>query len=64
MYVLFYYCIVLDCPVDDTSCVPKDQSQIDTDQGLINGLFGTGAGKKGKTISVFINEKALDHTMS
>jgi len=32
-----------DCPVDDTSCVPKDQSQIDTDQGLINGLFGTGA---------------------
>jgi len=32
-----------DCAADDPSCVPKTQSQIDTEQGLINGLFGTGA---------------------
>jgi len=32
-----------DCAADDPSCVPKTQSQIDVAQGLINGLFGTGA---------------------
>lgn len=31
------------CAPDDVECVPATQSQIDTDQGLINGLFGTGA---------------------
>lgn len=32
-----------DCAADDPSCVPKTQSQIDIDEGLINGLFGVGA---------------------
>jgi hypothetical protein len=32
-----------DCPEGDEACVPASQSKIDTDQGLINGLFGAGA---------------------
>lgn len=32
-----------ECPEDDAGCVAKTQAQIDTDMGLINGLFGTGA---------------------
>jgi hypothetical protein len=40
LLLLYYF---KDCAADDPSCVPKTQSQIDTEQGLINGLFGTGA---------------------
>jgi hypothetical protein len=32
-----------ECPDDDTTCVPESESDISADQGLINGLFGTGA---------------------
>lgn len=32
-----------DCPENDVTCVPATQSEIDTDQGLVNGLFGAGA---------------------
>jgi len=32
-----------DCPEGSTDCVPASASQINTDQGLINGLFGAGA---------------------
>ncbi|KAG7344367.1 sugar transporter [Nitzschia inconspicua] len=32
-----------DCPEGDDTCVPATESQIDTDQGLVNGLFGAGA---------------------
>lgn len=31
------------CPAEELDCVAKTQSQIDADQGLINGLFGAGA---------------------
>mmetsp|Transcript_30025 Transcript_30025/g.72878 ORF Transcript_30025/g.72878 Transcript_30025/m.72878 type:complete len:164 (+) Transcript_30025:423-914(+) len=32
-----------ECAEDDLDCTPASSSQISTDQGLINGLFGTGA---------------------
>ena len=32
-----------DCAPDDLDCTEASDSQISTDQGLINGLFGTGA---------------------
>jgi hypothetical protein len=32
-----------DCSPDDTACVPATESEINADQGLINGLFGAGA---------------------
>eukprot|EP00934_Nitzschia_sp_Nitz4_P004462 Nitzschia sp. Nitz4//scaffold2_size372955//4151//5861//NITZ4_000349-RA/size372955-snap-gene-0.0-mRNA-1//1//CDS//3329546554//4452//frame0 len=32
-----------DCPEGAVDCQPATQSQIDVDQGLINGLFGAGA---------------------
>jgi hypothetical protein len=32
-----------DCPENSTDCVPASESEINTDQGLINGLFGAGA---------------------
>ncbi len=31
------------CAPDDVGCVPASTSEINTDKGLINGLFGTGA---------------------
>ena len=32
-----------ECAEDDLDCIPTSSSQISTEQGLINGLFGTGA---------------------
>jgi len=32
-----------DCAEGDDACVPATESEINTDQGLINGLFGAGA---------------------
>jgi hypothetical protein len=32
-----------ECASDDVGCVPKSTNEINTDKGLINGLFGTGA---------------------
>eukprot|EP00529_Nitzschia_sp_RCC80_P012147 CAMPEP_0113454252 /NCGR_PEP_ID=MMETSP0014_2-20120614/7768_1 /TAXON_ID=2857 /ORGANISM="Nitzschia sp." /LENGTH=561 /DNA_ID=CAMNT_0000345653 /DNA_START=215 /DNA_END=1897 /DNA_ORIENTATION=+ /assembly_acc=CAM_ASM_000159 len=32
-----------ECAEDDLDCTPASSSQISTEQGLINGLFGTGA---------------------
>lgn len=32
-----------ECASDDPTCVPVSESEINTDKGLINGLFGTGA---------------------
>jgi len=53
-----------DCAPDDVECVPKTQSQIDTETGLINGLFGAGAAIGALCAPMIFNNKGRKPTLS